>query len=99
MGVKLTTYLQLVQRSKRYGSIHALPHTPSWHNALLVKHRGEFTFLPYHFLSKYIFCKCLLLFRCHTEYFTNVEYYNTQNEFSSYVLWVSYVISDFDAVK
>jgi hypothetical protein len=29
-GVKLTTHLQLVPSSIKYGSIHPLPHTPSW---------------------------------------------------------------------
>jgi hypothetical protein len=33
-GVKLTTHLQLVSRSRKRGSIHPLPHS-----ALLVKHR------------------------------------------------------------
>jgi hypothetical protein len=28
--VKLTTHLQLVPRSRKCGSIHPLPHTPSW---------------------------------------------------------------------
>jgi hypothetical protein len=32
-GVKLTTHLQLVPRSSKCGSIHPLPHTPSWRNA------------------------------------------------------------------
>jgi hypothetical protein len=32
-GVKLTTHLQLVPRSRKYGSIHPLPHTLSWHSA------------------------------------------------------------------
>jgi hypothetical protein len=32
-GVKLTTHLQLVPRSRRCGSIRPLSHTPSWHNA------------------------------------------------------------------
>jgi hypothetical protein len=32
-GVKLTTHLQLVPRSRKYGSIHSLPHTPSWLSA------------------------------------------------------------------
>jgi hypothetical protein len=31
--VKLTTHLQLVQRSRKHGSIHPLPHTPSWRRA------------------------------------------------------------------
>jgi hypothetical protein len=43
-GVKLTTHLQLVPRSRKCGSIHPLPHTPSWRNASLVKHRDNFTF-------------------------------------------------------
>jgi hypothetical protein len=33
VGVKLTTHLQLVPRSRKCGSIHPLPHTPSWHSA------------------------------------------------------------------
>jgi hypothetical protein len=32
-GVKLTTHLQPVPRSRKCGSIHPLPHTPSWHSA------------------------------------------------------------------
>jgi hypothetical protein len=32
-GVKLTTHLQLVPRSRKCGSIHPLPHTSSWRNA------------------------------------------------------------------
>jgi hypothetical protein len=32
-GVKVTTHLQLVRRSRKSGSIHPLPHTPSWLNA------------------------------------------------------------------
>jgi hypothetical protein len=32
-GVKLTTHLQLVPRSKKYGSIHPFPPTPSWGTA------------------------------------------------------------------
>jgi hypothetical protein len=32
-GVKLTTQLQLVSRSRKCGSIHPLPHTPSWRSA------------------------------------------------------------------
>jgi hypothetical protein len=34
-GVKLTTHLQLVPRSRKCGSTHPLPHTPSWRNAYL----------------------------------------------------------------
>jgi hypothetical protein len=32
-GVKLTTHLQLVPRSRKRGSIYPLPHTPSWRSA------------------------------------------------------------------
>jgi hypothetical protein len=32
-GVKLTTHFQLVSRSTKRGSIHPLPHTPSWRSA------------------------------------------------------------------
>jgi hypothetical protein len=34
-GVKLTTHLQLVLRSRKCGSIHSLPRTPSWRSAYL----------------------------------------------------------------
>jgi hypothetical protein len=32
-GVKLITHLPLVPRSRKCGSIHPLPHTPSWRSA------------------------------------------------------------------
>jgi hypothetical protein len=35
---------RLVPRSRIRGSIHPLPHTSSWRNALLVKHKDNFTF-------------------------------------------------------
>jgi hypothetical protein len=47
-GVKLTTHLQLVRRSRKYGSIHSLPHTPSWRSVYLVKHGVNFTFYLIH---------------------------------------------------
>jgi hypothetical protein len=31
-------------RSRKCGTIHTLPHTPSWRSAKLVKHRDSFTF-------------------------------------------------------
>jgi hypothetical protein len=34
-----------VQRSRKNGSIHPLPYTPSWRIAYLVKYRDNFTFL------------------------------------------------------
>jgi hypothetical protein len=37
-----------VPKSRKCGSIHPLPHTPSWRSASLVKHRDNFTFLPYY---------------------------------------------------
>jgi hypothetical protein len=43
LGHKLTTHFQLVPRSRKCGSIHPLPHTPSWRGAQLVKHRDTFT--------------------------------------------------------
>jgi hypothetical protein len=43
--VKLTTHLELVPRSRKHGSIHPLPHTPSWRNAELVRHSDTFSFL------------------------------------------------------
>jgi hypothetical protein len=46
LGIKLpghdTTRLQLVLRSRKLGSIHLLPHTPSWCSAELDKHRDNF---------------------------------------------------------
>jgi hypothetical protein len=44
-GVKLTTHLQLVPRSRKHGFIHPHPHTSSRRSVLLVKHRENFTFL------------------------------------------------------
>jgi hypothetical protein len=35
-GVKLTTYIQLVPRSRKCGFIHPFPHAPSWRSAQLV---------------------------------------------------------------
>jgi hypothetical protein len=46
-GVKLTTHLQLMPRSRKRGSIHPLPHTPSWRSAYLVKYRDNFSFFRY----------------------------------------------------
>jgi hypothetical protein len=45
--VKLTTDLQPVPRSRKCGSIHPLPHTPSWRSAYVVKHRDNVTFFFY----------------------------------------------------
>jgi hypothetical protein len=42
--MKLTTHLQLMPRSRKRGSIHPLPHTPSWRNAELVNFRDNFIF-------------------------------------------------------
>jgi hypothetical protein len=44
--VKLTTHLQLMSRSRKRGSIHPVPHTPSWRSAWLVK-PGTTLPLPY----------------------------------------------------
>jgi hypothetical protein len=44
MGVNLATHLQLLPRSRKCGSIHPLPHTPSWRSAYLVKHRDSIAF-------------------------------------------------------
>jgi hypothetical protein len=49
-GVKLTTHVQLLPRSRKCGSIHPLPHKPSWRSAQLVKHRDNctlFTFMGF----------------------------------------------------
>jgi hypothetical protein len=41
-GLKLTTRILLVLRSRKCGTIHPVPHMPSWHCAQLVKHTGQF---------------------------------------------------------
>jgi hypothetical protein len=38
---------QLVQKSRKLGSIHPLPQTSSWRSASLVKHRDNFTVFPF----------------------------------------------------
>jgi hypothetical protein len=43
-GMKLTTHLHLVSRSRMRGAIPPLPNTPSWRGAQL-KHRDNFTFI------------------------------------------------------
>jgi hypothetical protein len=40
----MITYLQLTPKPRKRGSIHPLPHTPSWRSAWLVKHRNNFCF-------------------------------------------------------
>jgi hypothetical protein len=40
---------------KKCGSIHPLPHTPSWGSAYFVKYRDNFTFLP---LPSFFFVCC-----------------------------------------
>jgi hypothetical protein len=59
-GVKQTTHLQLVPRSRKHGSIHPLRHTPSWSNAELVKHRVKFTFLIKSTNYEGVHYRCLL---------------------------------------
>jgi hypothetical protein len=44
-GVKLTTHLQLLPTSSKRGSMHVLPHKPSYRSVLLVKHRNHFAFI------------------------------------------------------
>jgi hypothetical protein len=41
-SVSLNTCLQLLPRSRKCGSIHWLPHTPSWHGASSLEHRNNF---------------------------------------------------------
>jgi hypothetical protein len=36
-------HLQLMPRSRKYGSIHPLPHTSSWRSDYFLKHRDDFT--------------------------------------------------------
>jgi hypothetical protein len=43
-GRETDNSLQLVPKSRIRGSIHPLPHTPSWRSAQLVKHRDNFIF-------------------------------------------------------
>jgi hypothetical protein len=49
LGRELTS--QLVSRSRKSGSIHPLPHKPSWYSASLVKHRYKF---PFYLLKSWI---------------------------------------------
>jgi hypothetical protein len=42
---------QLEPRSRKRGSIHPIPHTSSWRNALRVKHRNNSTFYPKYYQS------------------------------------------------
>jgi hypothetical protein len=39
-GVKLTTHLELVPMSRKCGSKHQLPHTPSWRSVYLLKNHA-----------------------------------------------------------
>jgi hypothetical protein len=55
-GVKLTTQLQLVRRSRVRESIYPFPQTPSWCSTWLVKRRENFTIY-----KRYILCKYELL--------------------------------------
>jgi hypothetical protein len=43
-GRETDTHLQLVPRSRWYGSTHPLSHTSPWHNVELFKHRDNFIF-------------------------------------------------------
>jgi hypothetical protein len=58
-GVKLTTHLRLVPRSRMRGAIHLLPHTPSWRGAQIKKeeHMNNFSFtvhqLAWHVMRLY----------------------------------------------
>jgi hypothetical protein len=57
--MKLTTHFQLALRSRKFGSIYPLPHTPSWRSAYLVKHGDNFIFfLFYNNLTKSNFICC-----------------------------------------
>jgi hypothetical protein len=40
-GVTLTIHPQIMLRSRKCGSMHPLPHMPSWHSDEFVKHRGQ----------------------------------------------------------
>jgi hypothetical protein len=57
---ELTTHLQLVPRSRKYGSNHPLPHTSSWCSRLLVKH-GEQLYLylyrPLTTATPWLYCR------------------------------------------
>jgi hypothetical protein len=44
-GVKLTTHLQLLPRSRKCGSMHPLLSMPSLHNDQLVRDRDNFTYV------------------------------------------------------
>jgi hypothetical protein len=58
-GMKLTIHLQLVPRSRKCGSIHPLPHTPSWRSAEFIKQRD---FIYYSLLGPGIFFSFILFF-------------------------------------
>jgi hypothetical protein len=60
--MKLTAHLQLVSRSRKCGSVHALPYTPSWHTAELIKHRDNFTLQPTYVLVVFVAVSFLLAF-------------------------------------
>jgi hypothetical protein len=47
--LKLTAHVQLVQMSRKYGSMQPLLHTPSWRSVQLVKHRNKV--LVYSFIT------------------------------------------------
>jgi hypothetical protein len=57
-NVKLTSHLRLMSRSRKYGSIHPLPHTSSWRSAKLINHRDNFTsffiILPFDILAQIV---------------------------------------------
>jgi hypothetical protein len=61
---KLTTHIQLVPRSRKYGSIHPLPHTSSWRSAELVKRRDNFTFTYTDVQDLLVFCSLDLCMGC-----------------------------------
>jgi hypothetical protein len=46
--------------SRKCGSIHALPHTPSWRSAKLVKHRDNFIYIMGRFCDGVIQSKILI---------------------------------------
>jgi hypothetical protein len=95
----LTTHLQLAQRSRKCGSIHLLPHTPSWLSAYICTMfgvLGPFTsrvYVTYHFWTP--ICNVLGYWRhrpiCYTSLFTTSLVVTTISVY--HVLGPSYVAS------
>jgi hypothetical protein len=82
-GVKLTTHLQLVSRSRKCGSTYPLPHKFSWRSVLLVNHGDNFTF----YLTQFrVYCSVSCL--KHILLLKNIFIWNTTLQITG---WYNYV--------